>query len=138
MSNVYQLVANVTGYNNTEVTGSAIPLTNLTTTIAGPLNPEMWFPFTAPNVSAVGAGGGSVFLAPGVNTNFTVANAPMPINLTATNATLPAAGEFNASAAAASNSSTTSSTGGSSSATGVRVAAASVFGAVVGAVALLA
>lgn len=119
------------------VTGDAIPLTNLTTTIPGPLNAEMWFPFTAPNVSAVGAGGGTVFVAAGTNTSFTISNAPMPVNLTAVNATLPADGLFNASAASSSASNSTSS-GNSSSAAGVRVAVVGVFGAFVGAVALLA
>ena len=136
MSNVYQVVANVTGYKNLNVTGDAIPLTNLTTTIPGPLNAEMWFPFTAPNVSAVGAGGGAVFVAAGTNTSFTISNAPMPVNLTAVNATLPADGYFNASSASASNSTSTSSN--SSSATHVRVVVAGVFGTVVGAIALLA
>ena len=78
MSNVYSLVANVTGYKNMDVTGDAIPLTNLTTTSPGPLNPARWVPFTAPNTSAVGAGGGAVFLAPHVNTSFTAAVAPAP------------------------------------------------------------
>ncbi|KZV72135.1 hypothetical protein PENSPDRAFT_604818 [Peniophora sp. CONT] len=138
MSNVFQLVANVTGYNNTEVTGDAIPLTNLTTIIPGPLNAQMWFPFTAPNISAVGAGGGSVHVASGVNTNLTISNAPMPVNLTAVNATLPADGYFNASAASASASNSTSGSGSSSSATEVRVAAAGVISAFIGAMALLA
>lgn len=135
MSNVYELVANVTGYKNTVVTGDAIPLTNLTTTIPGPLNAAQWFPFTAPNVSAVGAGGGPVHVAAGVNTNLTINNVPLPVNLTAVNATLPADGYFNASAASANS---TSSTGSSSSATDVRVTVAGVFGVVVGVLALLA
>ena len=49
-------------------------------------------PFTAPNTSAVGAGGGPVFIAPGLDTNCTAANAPAPVNLTAKNESVPWSG----------------------------------------------
>ncbi|KAA1477560.1 hypothetical protein DENSPDRAFT_828927 [Dentipellis sp. KUC8613] len=98
MSNVFAPVAAVTGYQNANITGAAIPLTNLTGTIPGPLNPNQFVPFSAPNTSAVGAGGGPVFVAPGVNTNLTIDKMPAPVNLTAANKTVPAAGAANASA----------------------------------------
>jgi hypothetical protein len=137
MSNVYSLVANATGYQNMDVTGNAIPLTNLTNSIPGPLNMNLWHTFLAPNTSAVGAGGGSVFLPPGVNTSLTSFSST--INLTAMGALLPASGEFNASApapgSAPANSTSTSS---SSDASSMRVAGATLLGAALGVVALLA
>jgi hypothetical protein len=48
----------------------------------GPLNPWLYVLFTAPNTSAVGAGGGPVFVASGMNTNFTAAVGPPSVNLT--------------------------------------------------------
>jgi hypothetical protein len=45
------------------VSSSDIP-TNLTGTIPGPLNPGLYLPFTTPNTSVVGAGGGSAFVGP--------------------------------------------------------------------------
>ena len=92
MANVYSLVAAVTGYQNANVSGSKIPLTNITGTIPGPLNPEFFVPFLAPNLTAVGAGGGPVFVAPGLNTNLTTADAPAPVNLTAMHQMVPASG----------------------------------------------
>ncbi|KAI0261864.1 phosphoesterase family-domain-containing protein [Gloeopeniophorella convolvens] len=83
VSNVYSFVAAATGYKNLNISGDAIPLTNATGTIPGPLNAELYVPFTAPNTSAVGAGGGPVFIAQGLDTNFTAAQAPAPVNLTA-------------------------------------------------------
>ncbi|KAF8264368.1 hypothetical protein EI94DRAFT_1805956 [Lactarius quietus] len=44
--------------------------------------------FTAPNTSAVGAGGSPVFVGPGIDTNLTAANAPAAVNLTAKNETV--------------------------------------------------
>lgn len=38
MSNVFEFVANVTGYRNLDVRGADIPLTNITGTIPGPLS----------------------------------------------------------------------------------------------------
>ncbi|EKM52917.1 uncharacterized protein PHACADRAFT_176901 [Phanerochaete carnosa HHB-10118-sp] len=87
VSNVFSFVANVTGYTNVELTPDQYPLTNLTTVFNGPLNPDQYVPFTAPNMSAVGAGGQGVFVAPSLNTSFTAALAPAPVNLTAMNLT---------------------------------------------------
>ncbi|PCH37423.1 hypothetical protein WOLCODRAFT_109837 [Wolfiporia cocos MD-104 SS10] len=93
MNNVFSFVANVTGWKNNGITAgsSAIPLTNLTGDIPGPLNPEYYLPFTAPDTSAVGAGGGPVFLGPGLNTSITVASLAdtAPVNLTAEGQQLP-------------------------------------------------
>ena len=89
---MYSFVANATGYVNNNISGSEIPLTNASGTIPGPLNQNLFVPFLAPNVSAVGAGGGPVFIAPGLNTSLTTANAPTPVNLTALNETVPASG----------------------------------------------
>jgi len=111
MSNVYSLVASATGYQNLNVSGADIPLTNASGTIPGPLNAAIYLPFTAPNTSAVGAGGDSVFIASGLNTSLTAANAPAPVNLTALGMTVPASGPINGTSTApgASGSSGTSS-----------------------------
>ncbi|KZV64871.1 hypothetical protein PENSPDRAFT_545676, partial [Peniophora sp. CONT] len=64
-SNVYQLVANVTGYKNNNIGqsgGASIPLTNIFGVIPGPLNPVLKTSWPAPDTSAVGAGGGPVFV----------------------------------------------------------------------------
>ena len=58
-------------------------LLNLTGTIPGPLNPEYYVPFSAPNLNATGAGGGPVFQGPGLNTALSAASLPAPVNLTA-------------------------------------------------------
>jgi hypothetical protein len=84
----------------------------------GPLNPNLYVPFTAPNTSAVGAGGGSVFIGTGLNTSFTAAVAPSPVNLTQENKTLPWSGARNGSNSATNSSSGNSS--GKSGAMGVR------------------
>ena len=89
LSNVYSLVASATGYKNRNLTSADIPLTNASGTIPGPLNAQMYVPYTAPNITAVGAGGGPVFVSPGLNLNMTAANAPAPVNLTAMNLTVP-------------------------------------------------
>jgi len=133
LSNVYSLVANATGYKNLDISAADIPLTNLTGTIPGPLNAQYYVPFTAPNTSAVGAGGGSVFIASGLNTNFTAASAPAPVNLTAQNETVPWSGPRIAS------SSNSSSSGNKSSAVGARegIVGATVLGALLAGVAAL-
>ena len=89
---MYSFVAKKTGYVNNKISGSEIPLTNASGTIPGPLNQNLFVPFLAPNISAVGAGGGPVFVAPGINTSLTTANAPAPVNLTALGETVPASG----------------------------------------------
>ena len=97
VSNVFSFVADAAGYTNLNVTGDAIPLTNLTGVFPGPLNANAFVPFTAPNMSAVGAGGQGVFVAPTLNTSLTPAVAGAPVNLTALNETVPASGLPNAS-----------------------------------------
>jgi hypothetical protein len=132
MSNVYAIVAAATGYKNLNLTSAEIPLSNASGTIPGPLNAKMYVPFLAPNTSAVGAGGGPVFVAPGVNTNLNAANAPAPVNLTASGQLVPAAGAIPSSSVTG----TAVSPGGTSSSSrrnavvgGLSVA---VFGALVG------
>ncbi|VDB91576.1 unnamed protein product [Peniophora sp. CBMAI 1063] len=64
MSNVYSLVAKATGHANNDISGSQIPITESSGQTPGPLNPspKLQTPFPAPNTSAVGAGGGPVFV----------------------------------------------------------------------------
>jgi hypothetical protein len=88
MANVHDLVATATGYKNTNV--SQIPLTNITGTISGELNPDFYVSYTAPDLTAVGAGGGAVFVGPGLNQSLTAANALALVNLTAMSMTVPA------------------------------------------------
>ncbi|KAH9016779.1 hypothetical protein EDB85DRAFT_2295081 [Lactarius pseudohatsudake] len=88
-SNVYSFVANATDYTNLDIALTDIPLTNTTGIIPGPLNVQHYVPITAPNTSAVGAGGRAVFVASGVDTSFTAASAPAPVNLTAQGKTVP-------------------------------------------------
>ncbi|KAI9439396.1 hypothetical protein BJY52DRAFT_1229679 [Lactarius psammicola] len=116
LSNVYS-VANVTGYTNLDVALADIPLTNITGTIPGPLNPQLYVPITAPNTSAVGAGGGSVFVASGLDTSFIAASAPAPVNLTAQGKTVPWLGPR--VAAASSNSSSGSGNGAAGAREGI-------------------
>lgn len=93
LSDVFDLVANVTGYKNNGMTGnSQLPLLNLTTTIPGPLNPQYWIPYLAPNTSGTGGGTGPTFVSN--NTNMSLNTAPAPVNLTATTTTSGALGGF--------------------------------------------
>ncbi|KAN0135813.1 Phosphoesterase family domain containing protein [Lactarius tabidus] len=133
LSNVYSFVANATNYTNLDISAADIPLTNLTGNIPGPLNARYYVPFTAPNTSAVGAGGGPVFIGPGLNTSFTAANAPAPVNLAAQNQTVPASGPR---VAASTN---TSSPAKKSGAVGARegMVGATVLGALLAGVAAL-
>jgi hypothetical protein len=126
MSNVFSLVANVTGYQNNNLSGSAIPLTNSSGQTPGPLNGNQYVPFLAPNLTAVGAGGGPVFVAPGLNTNLTTANAPSPVNLTASNETVPASGPDTGASATAPAASASSSKAASSARKEVLVAGVAV------------
>jgi len=130
LSNVFSFVAAATGYTNVKASSSEV-LTNATGTIPGPLNPELYVPFTAPNTSAVGAGGGSVFVAPGMNTSFTAAVAPAPVNLTQQNKTLPWSGPRNGSNAVT-NASSGNNGGNSSGAVDMRecVISAAIFGTI--------
>jgi len=104
---VFSFVANATGYTNEDIPDADIPLTNITKTIPGPLNAQYYVPFVAPNTSAVGAGGGPVFLAQGLDTSLTAAAAPKPVNLTALNQTVPWLGPRNASTASSNSTTTT-------------------------------
>jgi len=134
LSNVFSFVAAATGYTNLNVSSDDV-LTNATGTIPGPLNPNQYVPFTAPNTSAVGAGGGPVFVSSGLNTSFTAAVAPAPVNLTQANQTLPWSGPRNGS-----NADTTSgSTGKKSGAVNIRegIVGAAIFGTIVAGVAAL-
>jgi len=115
LSNVYSFVANTTGYTNLDVSLADIPLTNITGTIPGPLNAQYYVPITAPNTSAVGAGGGPVFVASGLDTSLTAASAPSPVNLTAQGKTVPWLGPR-----VAASSSNSSSSGNGNGAAGVR------------------
>lgn len=89
---MYAFVAEATGHQNVHISGADIPLLNITGTIPGPLNQNFFVPFVAPNLKAVGAGGGPVFVAPGLNKSLTAANAPAPVNLSASNQMVPASG----------------------------------------------
>ncbi|KAI1786921.1 phosphoesterase family-domain-containing protein [Ganoderma leucocontextum] len=85
LNNVIDFVAKETSWTNNGISGNdaRIPQLNITGTIPGPLNTEFYVPFTAPNTSAVGAGGGGVFVSPLLDKNITTADAPKPVNLTA-------------------------------------------------------
>jgi hypothetical protein len=120
LSNVYSFVAKATGYTNLDVSAADIPLTNLTGNIPGPLNTQYYVPFTAPNTSAVGAGGGPVFVASGLDTKLTAASAPAPVNLTAQNKSVPWSGPRVAASSSSSNSSSSSSGKKKSGAVGAR------------------
>ena len=59
------MVANVTGYQNNNIGqpgGASIPLSNIFGVIPGPLNPILKTSWPATDTSAVGAGGGPVFV----------------------------------------------------------------------------
>ncbi|KAH9029926.1 hypothetical protein EDB85DRAFT_2147005 [Lactarius pseudohatsudake] len=62
-----------------------VRLTNITSTIPSPLNVQYYVPIMAPNASAVGTGGGPIFVASGVDTGFTAASVPALLNLIAGN-----------------------------------------------------
>ncbi|THG95952.1 hypothetical protein EW026_g5783 [Hermanssonia centrifuga] len=111
VSNVFAFVANATGYQNLDVAEADIPLTNLTGVYNGPLNPNQYVPFLAPNMSAVGAGGGPVFVASNLDQSLTTANAPAPVNLTALNETVPSEVTTTASAPGPSGSGSGSGSG---------------------------
>ncbi|KAI9431883.1 hypothetical protein H4582DRAFT_2001133 [Lactarius indigo] len=134
LSNVYSFVANATNYTNLDISIADIILTNTTGIISGPLNAPYCVPVTAPNASAVGAGGGPVFVASGVNTSFTAAKAPAPVNLTAQGKTVPWLGPRVAAA-----SSNTSSSGSGNGVAGARegMVGATVLGAVLASVVML-
>ena len=91
-------------------------------------------PFIAPNTSAVGAGGGPVFVASGLNTSFTAAVAPAQVNLTEQNKTVPWLGPREGSNAVPSNSSSGSGNGKSGNGamgTNEGIVRAAVFAAII-------
>ncbi|KAF8446354.1 phosphoesterase family-domain-containing protein [Boletus edulis BED1] len=91
VANVFEFVANVTGYKNNGLTGkSKLPFLNITTTIPGPLNPQYYVPYLAPN-NATGGGNGTTFVASGTNLTLNASDAPAPVNLTA-NSTMTTSG----------------------------------------------
>ena len=100
-----------------------------------PTNAQYYVPITAPNTSAVGAGGGPVFIASGLDTNFTVASAPAPVNLTAQNETVPWAGPR----VAASSTNSSGSSGNKNGAVGARegIVGANLLGALLAGLAAL-
>ncbi|KAF8311549.1 hypothetical protein DL93DRAFT_2082983 [Clavulina sp. PMI_390] len=81
MSNVFDFVATSIKHTNTHTPLTSEPLTNLTQIFPGPLNPDMWIPFTAPprNVSRFG---GSTLVRPGLDWDVSVERAGMrPVRL---------------------------------------------------------
>jgi len=111
VSNVFSFVANATGYQNLNVALAEYPATNLSGVFNGPLNSNQYVPFLAPNLTAVGAGGGAVFVSPLINKSLTSLTAPAAVNLTALNESVPSSGPF----ANSTNSSSAPSPSGSSS-----------------------
>ncbi|KAH8093090.1 phosphoesterase family-domain-containing protein [Cristinia sonorae] len=107
-----KFVADAVGYKNLNITGNDIPLTNLTGDIPGPLNPEFFVPFSAPNMNATSAGGGPVFVAPTLNLSVTAQTLPPPVNLTALNQTVPASGYPNTTSTIPPGPSPSTTTGG--------------------------
>ncbi|KAG9314713.1 phosphoesterase family-domain-containing protein [Chiua virens] len=85
MANVFSLVANVTGYKNNGLTSSSpnLPHLNITETIPGPLNPQYYVPWLAPENTTAGGGSGPTFISPGTNMSLNASTAPAPVNLTA-------------------------------------------------------
>ncbi|KAG1758028.1 phosphoesterase family-domain-containing protein [Suillus lakei] len=84
VANVFNFVASNTSYKNNNLTASSasLPQLNITGTIPGPLNPDYYVPYLAPNTAGTGGGSGVTFVAPNVNTSLTSANAPAPVNIT--------------------------------------------------------
>jgi hypothetical protein len=89
-SDVFNFVASTTSYKNNDLTypSSNLPQLNITGTIPGPLNPDYYVPYVAPNTNGTGGGSGPTFVASNVNTSLTSANAPAPVNITSTGAAI--------------------------------------------------
>jgi hypothetical protein len=85
VANVFNLVASATSYRNNNLTASStdLPQLNITGTIPGPLNPDYYVPYLAPNTNSTGGGNGTTFVASNVNTSLTPATAPAPVNISA-------------------------------------------------------
>ncbi|KAF9243718.1 hypothetical protein BU15DRAFT_59597 [Melanogaster broomeanus] len=58
LANVFAFVADTTSYMNNNLTTTNLPLLNITGTIPGPLNPNYYTPWPAPNTSGTGGGSG--------------------------------------------------------------------------------
>ncbi|KAI4519581.1 hypothetical protein K525DRAFT_205742 [Schizophyllum commune Loenen D] len=70
MSNVFDFVAHKTGYKNVHVPEKKRSHLNVTGVFAGPLNPQMYLPFYAPeNLDVIGAGGQGVYVADSLDTS---------------------------------------------------------------------
>ncbi|KAH9170079.1 hypothetical protein EDB89DRAFT_2230862 [Lactarius sanguifluus] len=118
---------------NLDVSIADIPLTNITDTTPGPLNVQYYVPVTVPLTSVIGAGGGVVFVASGLDTSFTAASAPAPVNLTSQGKNVPWLAPR--VAAASSNSSSGSGNGAAGAREGM--VGATVLGALLAGVAAL-
>ena len=82
MANVLPWIAPTVGYTNKNVSGSAIPLTNLTGVAPGPLSSKLHTTFTLPdNQTVPGAGGQGVLVLPGADKSHVASKAPAPRNL---------------------------------------------------------
>lgn len=93
VANVFDLVASVTSYHNNNLTASStLPELNITGTIPGPLNPDYYVPYLAPNTNGTGGGSGQTYVASNVNTSLTSASAPAPVNISASMPASSAAG----------------------------------------------
>ncbi|KAG1889282.1 phosphoesterase family-domain-containing protein [Suillus subluteus] len=94
LANVFNFVAASTSYQNNNLTGSStdLPQLNITGTIPGPLNIDYYVPYLAPNTNGTGGGSGPTFVAPNINMSLNSADAPPPVNLSATATTSSAAG----------------------------------------------
>lgn len=94
VANVFEIVANITSYQNNNLTGSStsLPQLNITGTIPGPLNPDYYVPYLAPNTNGTGGGSGPTFVASNVNMSLNLGDAPAPSNISATSTTSSAAG----------------------------------------------
>ncbi|KAJ7085904.1 phosphoesterase family-domain-containing protein [Mycena epipterygia] len=88
-SNVFSFVAEKTGYKNVNVPASEVPQFNLTAVVPGALTSVAFIPFAAPNLYAKGAGGGTVFLRPGLDKELTTAKLPAAVDMLALNSTTP-------------------------------------------------
>ncbi|KAJ7088900.1 phosphoesterase family-domain-containing protein [Mycena belliarum] len=89
VSNVFSFVAEKTGYKNVHVPANQTPQFNLSAVVPGALTSAKFIPFAAPNLRAKGAGGGPVFLRPGLDRRITAASLPPPVNMLALNSTTP-------------------------------------------------
>ncbi|PWN34268.1 uncharacterized protein FA14DRAFT_161720 [Meira miltonrushii] len=89
MNNVFDWVATATGFKNENLTGDAIPFTNLTGIFNGPFNPDQTTLFYAPNdTNVIGAGGQAVLVKDGLDKSITLATVK-PVNMTAMHTVSP-------------------------------------------------